>query len=277
MANKKNGCLTIIATLLVLVGFLIQQFNRDDRPEDVAAPDRSVVGRHLYGGAPKTDGYPNTVKTLQRQGFVVGYDERRGSAAWVAYRLAGSPKFDSGERPRHFTIDDETESRVRSDDYTRSGYDRGHLAPNYGIATRYGRDAQIETFKMTNIIPQSPGLNRGLWRALEERIASDDGLAETLEEVWIITGPLFGASPKTLPRTGIAIPDACYKIVIDEINGKPRAMGFVFPQDIPRSAELERFLVPIDAIESRAMLDFLAALPDRLERTIESHAPEALW
>ncbi len=56
-------------------------------------------------------------------------------------------------------MDTLTIAKVTHNDYTHSGYDRGHMAPNYAIATRYGQEAQKETFLMSNIVPQLGNLN----------------------------------------------------------------------------------------------------------------------
>lgn len=93
-------------------------------------------------------------------------------------------------------MDKRTAARVEPDDYTRSGYDRGHMAPNYGIATRFGRQAQEETFLMSNISPQKHGLNAGVWKTLEQRIATN--YPGRFGEVWVLAGPVFAARPERL-------------------------------------------------------------------------------
>ena len=91
--------------------------------------------------------------------------------------------------------------------YTSTGYDRGHMAPSYAIGTRYGHEAQRETFLMSNIVPQSPDLNRIWWRVLEEKEAND--FAVRLERVWVVTGPVFAGEVKKLP-SGVDVPTAFF-------------------------------------------------------------------
>ena len=54
-------------------------------------------------------------------------------------------------------MDERTAARVSHDDYKpgTDRFDRGHMAPNHAIATRYGREAQLETFLMSNVCPQA--------------------------------------------------------------------------------------------------------------------------
>jgi DNA/RNA endonuclease G (NUC1) len=41
------------------------------------------------------------------------------------------------------------------------------------VSVSYGREAQSETFYTSNIVPQEPELNRGIWEALERIEAND--------------------------------------------------------------------------------------------------------
>jgi endonuclease G len=148
------------------------------------------------------------------------------------------------------------------------------MAPNFAIATRYGETAQRETFLMSNITPQRHTLNAGLWRELEMRIATS--YPARYGEVWVITGPVFGPSPRTL-RGGVAVPDAFFKIIIDEQDGKLRTLAFLVPQDAPEGADPARYLTTIDEIERRTGLDFLPELDEPAQRAIEAQRAGRVW
>jgi endonuclease G, mitochondrial len=236
---------------------------------NVAAGDKS----HIYGGPPRVEAASSRV--LVNQGYVVGYDDARANPAWVAYRVRDLPTLPTPpRRPDRFSVDRRTAARVTSEMYSGSGYDRGHMAPNYAIATRYGAAAQEETFLMSNITPQRRELNGGLWRELEEKIATS--YAARYEEVWVLTGPIFGERPREL-RGGVQIPEAFFLIVVDEHEGKLRTLSFIVPQEAPPGADPRRFLASIDEIERRTRLDFLAELDDVSENAIEARRPEKMW
>jgi endonuclease G len=244
--------------------------------QEKAAPVRIPEGMatpHAYGGLPVDVSYPGDLLILENTGFVVGYDEERNNPAWVAYRVFEMDALESKKRPSGFRVDSRTESAVSHDDYTHSGYDRGHLAPNYAIVTRYGREAQLETFLMSNIVPQDPDLNRGPWRVLEETIS---GYGQAYEEVWVVTGPIYDAEAEYIGPL-IEVPDAFYKIVIDEAEEGLRILAFNFPQEVGRRADPEEFLTTVDAIEELVGLDFLSGLPDDLEERLESTGATQLW
>ncbi len=62
-----------------------------------------------------------------------------------------------------------TMQRSTNHDYEHSGFDRGHMV----AATHHSSSEETlkETFYLTNVCPQHPHLNRGLWRQLERHIS----------------------------------------------------------------------------------------------------------
>lgn len=240
----------------------------------VPAGDRSLV----YGGTPRwvnaaRDTAPPRV--LVNRGYVVGYSDALGNPLWAAYRVQDLPTLPRPPpRPDKFEVDRRTVARVSSDDYAGSGYDRGHLAPNYAIATRHGAQAQRETFLMSNITPQRKALNTGLWRELELKIATS--YPARYGEVWVITGPVFGSQPARLRRS-VGVPEAFFLIVIDEQDGQLRTLALLVPQEAPASAPPERYLTTIEEIQRRTGLDFLPELDDESERQVEHARAARLW
>ncbi|MBN2685868.1 MAG: DNA/RNA non-specific endonuclease [Pontiellaceae bacterium] len=237
--------------------------------------DRSYGEESLYAGRPEQTGdHSEPLKILANEGFIVGYSDERCNPLWVAYRIFDVPTLESDKRPGSFSTDRRTQARVSDDDYNKTGYDRGHMAPNYGIATRYGRDAQLQTFQMSNVIPQTPSINRYLWKDLEMRVAEKYG--RFFSEVWVITGPVFEGEIETL-ASGISIPTAYYKIMVDEREGKLRALAFLVPSDYRDFGRIKKCLVSIDEVEELTQLDFFPELPEEMEKELESEKPSRLW
>ncbi len=81
-------------------------------------------------------------------------------------------------------------------DYRRSGFDRGHMAPNGDMSTP---EAQEESFSLANMIPQEPCNNEVLWEGIEFAVRD---LALSDGEVYVVTGPAFlGAELQSLKAT----------------------------------------------------------------------------
>ncbi len=250
-----------------------QLYYADSATGKIAAGDKALV----YGGAPRPGPGPDapTFRVLTNQAYIVGYSDALGNPLWAAYHmrdLAEIPK--PAARPEKFEVDRRTSARVPSTDYTNSGYDRGHMAPNYAIATHYGEAAQRETFLMSNVVPQRHALNAGLWKELEQRIATS--WPARYAEVWVIAGPVFGPQPQRL-RGGVAVPDAFFLIVIDENEGRLRTMAFLVPQETPANTEPDRYLTSIDEIQRRTGLDFLSELDDVAEKQVEQAKAAKVW
>ena len=238
----------------------------------------SFRGDFAYGGFP-AQGMKifGRVNVLENRGYVTGYSESMRNPMWVTYRIFDVPKLEQrviGPRKSRFAVDTRTKAQVSHNDYTHSGYDRGHMAPNYGIATRYGREAQLETFLMSNVIAQNSLVNRHLWKDLEMRVAKRYG--RYFGEVWVITGPVFQGEIKKLD-SGVPVPSAYYKIMVDEHHGELRALAFMVPRYVPPYTRIKTCLVSIDKIEELTDLDFFPDLPEDTEAELESERATRLW
>ena len=234
---------------------------------------------HFYAGQPRTtSAAAGVVRVLNNRGYAVGYSEQLGNPVWATYRIADIKDMkEPPPRPEVFEADSRTVARVAPSDYSHSGYDRGHLAPNYAIATRYGPEAQRETFLMSNITPQKHALNAGPWKQLELKIAT--AYAARFNEVWVVAGPVFGPKPARL-RGGVSVPEAFYMIVVDENEGRVNAQAFLFPQEAGAGGgggAIGDYLTSIDEIERRVGLDFFSELPDASEAALESRRPSRAW
>jgi endonuclease G len=252
---------------------LWQLYYADSATGRIAAGDKSIS----YGGAPRPGPGANapSFRVLINQGYAVGYSDALGNPVWAAYHMRDRATLPTpAARPDKFETDRRTAARVAPEDYANSGYDRGHMAPNYAIATRYGTAAQRETFLMSNITPQLHSLNAGLWKELEQKIATS--YPARYAEVWVLTGPVFGATPKKL-RGGVAVPEAFFLIVIDENEGKLRTLAFIVPQEATTSADPERYLTSVDEIQRRTGLDFLSELDDVAEKQVEAQRATRVW
>lgn len=268
-----------VNTVLMKSGYTIMQ-GWDELAllgRDASAPVTGQYrGDRTYGGFPDQEGLNllDRITRIDNTGYSVGYCEALDNPAWVTYRIFDVPKLRSGKRPSGFRTDSRTRSKVAHEDYTHSGYDRGHLAPNYGIGTRYGYDAQKETFYMSNIIPQTPEVNRGIWKDLEMRVAKRYG--RYFGEVWVITGPVFTKESEKM-KSRVPIPDYYYKIVADVHGDDLRVLAFLIEKDCPPYTRVRKRLVSVDQIEEMTGLDFFPALDKETQSRIESDPATRLW
>ena len=239
---------------------------------DEEAPSGSV----FFAGAPKRTGdvQPADIKVLDRGEFAVGWSPSLRRPVWCAYHVTPDVLYQTGQRP-NFNKDKEAANSPSPGDYTRSGYDRGHMVPNHAIESRYGTDDQKKTFLMSNIAPQTPALNQGVWRNVEHRIA--DFWPAKYGEIWVIVGTIPNRRGETLSGTDIEIPGRFYQVIVAQEGMDVRALAVVFDQHVPWREWAARNIVSIDELEEEAGLDFLPDLPTFIQNPLEAETPSRLW
>lgn len=220
-------------------------------------------------------------KLFRRAGFSFAYDFSHKSPKWVAYYLDREKvKTATLKRLERFIVDEEVDKKISHDTYTHAdAYDRGHMAPAEDMA--WSEASRRDCFKMSNITPQLEDLNQKLWRDLETAVRNQ-AFAEG--EVYIATGPLLHEGLKKMVKYGksgplttdVSVPEKFFKVLYQPRNGKPRAIGFVVPQDW-KSKDFCSYAVSIDQIEADTGIDFFPSLADRIENKVEASTDCAGW
>jgi endonuclease G len=140
------------------------------------------------------------------------------------------------------------EERAELTDYVRSGYDRGHMAPNADMPTPA---AQAQSFSLANMVPQVHANNAGIWSGMEQvarRLASGDG------EVYVVSGPAFlGSEIKQVGR--VLIPTHLWKVIYRPAT--QQAGAYVIRND--DSAVYQ--VMSITALAQTVGVDVLPSLP----------------
>lgn len=243
-------------------------------PPEVHRESLATLSRDkAYAGFPRPTDDDLKVRLLENTAYATGYSDERKNPLWTAYKLVPDRIGTNLKRPKNFTTDDRTLARVRTSDFSHTGYERGHMAPNSPIADCWGQKAQLETFLLSNICPQSKALNEEVWENMERTEATRYSKSEP---VWVICGPLFSDKPTTI-KNGVQIPERFYRIVIRERSGKPDVMAFDVPQTVKGNEKPDQFLTTVSDIQSKSHLDFMWELPDDIENNIEAKKSAAVW
>ena len=106
------------------------------------------------------------------------------------------------ERTNNFRADKRIANSPTPEDYTNTGYDRGHMVP---AADADDPKEMSDTFFMTNMTPQLPSVNRVAWKNLEDRVRS-------VPFKYVLTGAIYNTTPKTIGANKIPVPSILYKI-----------------------------------------------------------------
>lgn len=239
---------------------------------DTEAPSGSVT----FAGTPRRTGAPapDDIRIIDHGEFKVGWSPSLRHPVWCAYHVTAEARFEDGKRPS-FLVDPGAPGAPRPDDYTNSGYDRGHMVPNHAIVSRFGNEERRKTFLMGNIAPQTPQLNRKVWRDVEHRIA--DLWTARYGEIWVVVGCIPSATGEKLSGTNIDVPQKFYQIIMAQEGLDVRALAVIFPQNVPWSAWAARNIATIDEIETLTGLDFNPDLPEFIQNPLEADLPSRLW
>ncbi|WP_213804230.1 DNA/RNA non-specific endonuclease [Granulicella sp. dw_53] len=242
------------------------------------------------------DGMPEKTSTdlgptefIFRKGYVLEHSSLDKIPLWVCEHVTADQLGPDTNRSNKFKADEDLKGPHSTPaDYARSGYDQGHQAP----AANQGKNQELqdETFRMSNMAPQRPTMNRQAWRSLEtltRKWVTDNS------EAYEITGPIF-YDPKeddrqtadgtitflTIGKDAVAVPTHFYKIILvkDKDTGNWKSIAFVMPNIATYKSpyHLEQYIQSIRWIEQHTGLNFMPDLPAQQAQELEATA-SPMW
>lgn len=203
--------------------------------------------------------------------YTLSYNEQYEQANWVYYHLTPSNINGKAKRSNSFKPDPMVSTKSASlNDYKASGYDRGHLCP--AAAMKINSTAMQESFYMSNMSPQKPQFNRGIWKQLEARVRQWTLVEKNL---YVVSGPIFKDNLGTIGRNKVCIPGYYYKVIFDA-SEPYKMIAFILPNKGSRD-DLSKYVVSVDEIEKQTNIDFFSQLNDELENKLEASSDIYKW
>jgi len=194
-------------------------------------------------GIPKTlDKNPTYIC---RKAYILEHDPIAKIPRWVAWTLIPEhaigclPRKDSFAADASLPID----QRSTPSDYAGSGYDQGHLANNADMS--WNEDVMRESFIMSNMSPQLPSVNRGVWKELEE--ATRALVHQTKHAYTIYAGNIYTLGGKTIGSDKVIVPQYLYKILID--NTTKTSYAFMMPHKDGLISNILHYQTTVNSIE----------------------------
>ncbi|MFC6380428.1 DNA/RNA non-specific endonuclease [Psychrobacter glacincola] len=219
------------------------------------ADDFTQCSQSFYGGV-----YPefsntklsNNTQALCMDGFAVMYSGVSRTPLWSAEYLTRKRLQQAKQIDREDSFHEESQlpqsMRAQLSDYSGSGYDRGHLAPNGDMANR---SQQYDSFSLANIAPQSPRNNRYIWRNIE---SATRYLTQQYGEVYTVTGVAFTDKKAKQLAGRVLVPSHFFKAVYIPVSNQ--AGVYYAPND-----ESERIeIISIDELTAKIGIDVLPVL-----------------
>lgn len=242
-----------------------------------ASPASTTGNRNLLLGNPSNavhDPSQPDNYLIERPQYSLSYNRDRGIANWSSWQLAPTDLGSAG-RSNDFVPDTTVPAgwfRAQTDDYTGSGYDRGHLCPS---ADRTATAADNEaTFILTNVVPQAPENNRVTWEHLESFSRSLVGKGHVL---YIVAGSEGSAG--TIANGKMTVPAYTWKIVVvaPKGNGSLASIGASTPViavRIPNKlgeklGDWDQYRVTVASIESATGYHFFSNLAPAVQSALK--------
>lgn len=237
---------------------------------DISRSEKSDVHAKELMSVRLPAGVPSQIKDYS--GFTVSFNRDNHTPNYVAWELLASET--NGQVPRYdkFWNDTDVEGCAFTSDYTRSGYDRGHLCP--AADQKWAEQAMTDCFSMANIAPQDHALNSGAWATLEKK---ERLWANKLGSLIIIAGPIYEPGDKrTIGESSVRVPSAFFKAFLSNDPKSPQSIAFVYP-NMHSPGNMANYAMSIDELEKLTSFDFFSALPDDTEKAVESTYNLKLW
>ncbi len=204
-------------------------------------------------------------QTKEYLGFTISFNKDNKTPNYVAWELLAEETQGDNPRSNNFWTDPDLVGCPSTKDYTNSGFDRGHLCP--AADQKWSQQAMSDCFVMGNICPQDHSLNTGAWNTLENK---ERQWAVRDSAIMIVAGPIYSDSDKQrIGNAGVRVPGAFFKVLAAPYLDQPRGIAFVYP-NMKASGNMENYAMSIDELEKITGFDFFPALPDNVEKQVES-------
>ncbi|MDA0194815.1 MAG: DNA/RNA non-specific endonuclease [Bacteroidetes bacterium] len=210
---------------------------------------------------------------IEHEGYTLSYDENNEQPYWVAEKLERS-NLEQNKFNRKDDFREDPLVRTGSatlNDYKNSGYDRGHLAPAADFS--WSKEALDQSFFLSNMSPQNPSFNRGIWKRLEENVRR---WAISNNTIYVVTGPIIKKGLTRIGKNKVTVPEYYYKAILDIKEPELKAIAFIMKNE-KSDGDIFKFAVTIDELEKFSGLDFFPSTPDALEDQLEKAISTNLW
>lgn len=218
--------------------------------------------------------------------YSVEWDTKKRSQRWSCYQMTASNRVSKTSRyysdTNQYPYDPELKVNeyFSYDPFRGSGYDHGHICPS---ADRlYSKDANYQTFYLTNMQPQYHVFNAGIWEIMEGKLRSwihqssntkdtlfvcKGGTIDSVETAGGVKDPIL-----TTLNNGLIVPKYFFMALLYKSkNGSYKALAFwVEHKNEDHSNDpLSKYVINIDELERLTGIDFFCNLPDDIENEVE--------
>ncbi|MEW6774041.1 MAG: DNA/RNA non-specific endonuclease [Bacteroidota bacterium] len=208
---------------------------------------------------------------IQHHYYSLVYDTLHFLAKWTIYELKKEYlQSKVAERKNKFQADPYLPQLTQLDFvYKNSGYDKGHLVPAADMT--FSELAMNESFYYTNVAPQLPSFNRGIWKKLEEQVRA---WAMKHNNLIVLSGAFISDTLQKLSK--VSVPYYFYKIIAMITPSQTQMIAFIIPNE-KSFLPLKHCVVSVDSIEKVTHINFFPSLNDNVEEQVEKKVDINFW
>ena len=299
---------SILYLLFALLAVTACSGSDDDNGDGGGTPDATVknLNRNIVSDGltdavtrlefPKVKGGKNRIlvyRTSDKYGinYCVEWDADKKSQRWSCYQMYQGWQGDAGrydpdinpgnhpnERQYPYAPNLPASERWSEDYFYGSGFDHGHICPS--ADRQYSKEANYQTFYMTNMQPQYNKFNAKLWAEMEQKVRNWTPSSKN-DTLFVCKGGTIDSEENILTRLQgkQIVPKYFFMALLLKTNGYYRAIAFwAENENIDRGNEsLKQFAISIDELERRTGIDFFCNLPDDIEENVESSYNTSVW
>lgn len=256
MAGRKASIILLSALLVIGISVAIYSFTSSRKAVETA--ERVIENKQeTKNRFSLSDALPSStekLKLLDHKYYVVGYNKKHKQAAYVAYLLTAEMVNENDNVSRKgvgfkkdYLLSD---NYATKQDYTNSGYVRGHLCPSKDMCWSFA--SMKETFYMSNVSPQYQGFNDGLWKKLEGSVRK---WAVENDSILVLCGPVLSSKKGEIGENKVSVCSKFYKIVVDISYPTYKMIAFIM-DNTNIKGNIFRYCCNVREVERITDLDF---------------------
>jgi endonuclease G len=229
----------------------------------LANPIDDKCPQHVYKGAP-VSAIKSDDQYLCKTNYAIHYRYDTRTAEYVVEHVTKQSVSGHAKRQDDFRSDPEIKKEHQSllSDYKGHPYDRGHLAPA-GNNTQNDK-IMSESFFLSNMVPQEPNNNRGIWKQLETAVR---GWTKEGKDIYVVSGTVYETQYLKIGKSEVGVPNGMWKVIIDAKTNK--SIAFMFPNAPLPVKDLPKYVTTVREVEQKTGLNFHPKLKnDSTETTL---------
>ena len=153
--------------------------------------------------------------------------------------------------------------------YNNVYFEKGHICPS--VDRLYTKDANEQTYFMTNIMPMVHNFNGGIWLAMEMQVNT---WAKSVDTLFVCKGGTIDNENHVICKTinGHPVPRYYFMALLAKKGSDMKMLGFWVEHVVEDHSKdaLKGYVYNIDELEQKTGIDFFCNLPDDVEETLES-------